>query len=71
MKSKFIRFQALSAKLKTFLSANMSKTFSQKEKFSVYFFSFRSSDRKAHFVVMAVAKTGLGLEVLGNFKRYC
>ena len=37
--------------------------------FSVGFFSFWSLDRKVQFVVvMLEAKTGLGLEILGNFK---
>ena len=38
------------------------------KKFSVYFFSFWSSDKIVQFAVMTVAKTGLGLEILGNFK---
>ena len=65
---KLSQISSFNAKLQNFLSTNMSKIFSWKEKFSVCFFSFQRPDRKVHFAAMTVAKTGLGLEILGNFK---
>ena len=61
-KINFLGYQILSAKLQISLSTNVDKAF------SFCFFSFQSLNRKIYFAVLTVAKTGLGLEILGNFK---
>ena len=48
---------------------DITMTFSWKEKFSVCFFSFRSSHRKVYFTLLTVAKTGFGLGSLRKLSK--